>query len=52
MIKYTIALIATLLLAACADMGSTAPPQAASPNDPMLSGVGHPSPSYPGPRTY
>jgi hypothetical protein len=51
MIKYTIALIATLLLAACADMGSTTP-QAASASDPMVSGVGHPSPSYPGPRAY
>jgi hypothetical protein len=53
MIRFTIALVGVLLLAACTDMGSTTPqPQAASAGDPMVSGVGHPSPSYPGPRAY
>ena len=49
MAKIALGLMTALLLAACADLGSTAPaPQASS----MTSGVGHPAPDYPGPRTY
>jgi len=49
MVKIVMGLVTALLLAACADMGSTTPPAPASP---MTSGVGHPSTGYPGPRAY
>jgi hypothetical protein len=49
MAKIVIGLVTFLLLAACADLGSTTPaPQASA----MTSGVGHPAGDYPGPRAY
>lgn len=50
MIKLVLGVATALLLAACAQ---TAPgPQAAAAPNPMVSGVGHPAPDYPGPRLY
>ena len=49
MAKVVLGLMTALLLAACADLGSTTPPVQASG---MTSGVGHPASDYPGPRAY
>jgi hypothetical protein len=48
MLKIALGLIGALLLAAC----SYAPQTASAPLNPATSGVGHPDPSYPGPRAY
>jgi hypothetical protein len=49
MVKLVLGLMTALLLASCADMGSTSAPAAPSA---MTSGVGHPAGDLPGPRPY
>jgi hypothetical protein len=49
MTKLILGVMTALLLAACSDMGSVAP---AAQSSAATSGVGHPDPSYPGPRAY
>lgn len=49
MVKIALGLMTALLLAACANLGDTTPvPQTSA----VMSGLGHPSTGYPGPRAY
>jgi hypothetical protein len=46
MIKIVLGVVTALLLAACADLGSTSP----APSNPMATGAGHAGAGYPGPK--